>query len=384
VAAFFDGRRLMLARHLAGLRKNALADLIGRTPTAVAAYENGTKRPAPATVGQLALALGVEPSFFMAGPRDLDDVLGLPHFRSLRATTQRARDQAYAYGLMAFEVAASLERHVEFPARDLPSAPVPVEELGGNGPEQAARHLREHWQLSPGPAGPLVRLAESHGVLVVFSPMQAVSVDAYSFDTPNRPVIILNPAKQDYFRQRFDVAHELGHLIMHSDAEPGGRSVEDQANRFAAELLLPEGEITDHLPRRADWPALNRLKEQWGVSLQALLFRARRLGRMSDSTYRNSMTMFSAKGWRRREPGPMPAIEQPSLLPKAVELLGQAGFDGTALARECRAPHHLFTQITARTPGPGTYGEQVALVEADLPDDVVSILSAPSRHFVER
>src|SRR6202008_1087355 len=109
--------------------------------------------------------------------------------------------------------------------------------------------------------------------------------------------------KLDYFRQRFDLAHELGPLVMHGDAEPGSRIVEEQANRFAAELLMPAAELRDLLPRQADWLTRGRLKEQWNVSLQALLFRARRLGVMSEVTYRNAMATVSAKGWRRREPG---------------------------------------------------------------------------------
>ena len=61
VATFFDGSRLTLARHLAGLRSNALADLVDKTPTTKCCYESGRDRPAAATVAQLALALGVEP-----------------------------------------------------------------------------------------------------------------------------------------------------------------------------------------------------------------------------------------------------------------------------------------------------------------------------------
>lgn len=61
----FAGSRLTLARHLAGLRKSELADLIGKTPTAIGAYESQRKRPAAATVAQLCMALGVEPAFFL-------------------------------------------------------------------------------------------------------------------------------------------------------------------------------------------------------------------------------------------------------------------------------------------------------------------------------
>lgn len=351
IATLFDGGRLTLARNLAGLRKNALAAAIGKSPTAVAAYENGAKRPAATTVAELSLALQVDPGFFLARPGGTNTAGTPPHFRSLRSTTQLARDQAHAYGQLVVDVAAVIERHVEFPDRDLPAYPIAGEEPDHGAPEEAASCLRKDWNLPEGPVGHLIRLAETHGCLVVFTPPGTAKVDAYSFDTGQRPVVLLNPLKDDYFRQRFDVAHELGHLVMHLDAEPGGRVVENQANRFASELLMPADQIIDQLPARADWQLLQRLKQYWNVSLQALLFRARALGVMGEVTYRNAMISLSQKGWRRSEPGPKPVLEQPSLLPGAVELLHRdAGVRAVDLAEECGAPISLFTTITSRIP----------------------------------
>src|SRR5450631_1769395 len=96
VAAFFDGARLTMARHLAGLRKSDLASLISKSPTAVASWESGAKRPTAPTVAQLALGLSVDPGFFAARPEDVAAVSSSPHFRSLRSTSQLARDQAFA------------------------------------------------------------------------------------------------------------------------------------------------------------------------------------------------------------------------------------------------------------------------------------------------
>jgi Zn-dependent peptidase ImmA (M78 family) len=161
--------------------------------------------------------------------------------------------------------------------------------------------------------------------------------------------------KRDYYRQRFDLAHELGHLVMHADAEPGSRIVEEQAHRFASELLMPEEQIAPLLPSAMNasaWASLARLKEQWGVSQQALLFRARRLGVLGDVSYRNAMTTVSARGWRRNEPGQVKVLEQPSLLPRAVELLAAEGIDEQTLASECRAPLELFRAATSRAPLP--------------------------------
>jgi len=356
VAAFFDGARLTLARQLAGLRKSDLASLLDMSPTAVAAWESGAKRPTAVTVARLALSLGVDPGFFAMRPDDVAALSSTPHFRSLRATTQLARDQAFAYGQLAVDIATSLEKHVECPDPDVPSFPIPIDAAEPNAdPERAARHARQHWGITVGPAPHLVRLLENHGVLVVFSPPQAASVDAYSFDSRLRPVVVLNPVKHDYYRQRFDLAHELGHLVMHTDAEPGGRTVEDQANRFAAEFLMPAAEIGDELPttmNAAAWQALARAKERWGASIQALLYRARRLESLTEISYRNAMATLTSRGWRRSEPGLVTVLEQPSMLPRALELLAAEGISEYDLRDQCRVPAELFRTVTARQPRP--------------------------------
>lgn len=351
-AALFDGGRLTLARQLAGMRKSDLAHAIGKSPTSISAWESGSKRPTSATVAELSLGLGVDPGFFLVRG-EAPALTSTPHFRSLRSTTQIARDQATAYGQIAVDLTLAVERHVDFPEVTVPTFPVSEQALDGERPEDAAKYVRLDWAMSAGPVGHLVRLLENHGVLVVFSPSGAASVDAYSFEASSRPVIVLNPQKDDYYRQRFDVAHELGHLVMHRDAEPGGRIVEDQANRFAAEFLMPEEDISPLLPKsmnRNVWAQLGHLKEKYGVSMQALLFHARRLAVLSDVSYRNAMMTVSARGWRRSEPGLVNTVEQPSMLPRAVELLDGEGFTEADIFSQSRVPMEILRQVVSRVP----------------------------------
>ncbi|GAA1531420.1 XRE family transcriptional regulator [Nocardioides humi] len=353
-AALFDGSRLTLARQLAGLRKNELARIVDVTATAVAAWESGRSKPNPGNVANLSLGLGVDPGFFVARPVDQAAGTTTPHFRSLRSTSQMMRDQAHSYGQVAVEVAAALEVHAELPEIDVPRYPVSVEDPI-EAVDEAARHARKAWNMAPGRAPHLIRLLENHGVLVVFSPSASASLDAFSFDSTVRPVVILNPIKRDFYRQRFDVAHELGHLVMHADADPGSKIVEDQAHRFASEFLLPATDIEPELPKglnKGTWVRLSQLKEQWGVSMASLLYRAKVLGTLSDSSYRNAMVTMTQRGWRRAEPGLIASIEQPSLLPATVELLSSAGIDVDDIQTQCRVPVRLFETITSRAPGP--------------------------------
>ncbi|MGN6131168.1 MAG: helix-turn-helix domain-containing protein [Nocardioidaceae bacterium] len=333
------------------MRKSELANNIDRSPSAVTAWEAGAKQPTAANIAELAIGLKVDPWFFAVRGEDVTTINVAPHFRSLRSTSQLLRDQALAYGQIAVDVASAIEVHAEFPTPQVPE--FHVEPGDTVGPDCAARHVREAWDLDHGPAGHQVRLLETHGVLVVFSPPGAAAIDAYSFAAADRPTVVLNPIKKDYYRQRFDVAHELGHLVMHGEAEPGSKAIEEQAHRFASELLLPAEEVHDLLPTamgRSAWTTLFRLKEQWGVSVGALLFRARQLGRLSDVSYRNAMIRMSQQGWRRDEPGAIASIEQPSLMPRALELLDSVGITADELIAQCRIPSHLFEAVTSRTP----------------------------------
>jgi Zn-dependent peptidase ImmA (M78 family) len=167
----------------------------------------------------------------------------------------------------------------------------------------------------------MVRLLEAHGVVVVWLDHDTLGrVDAFCHPHGQRPIVLLNPAKQDKARGRFDAAHELGHLLLHHDTEPGSRMVEQQAHAFAAEFLTPADQIIDELPRRIDWVALHQLKRRWGVSLKALVVRAHTLGRFTTNSYQRALRQLAT--WGLPEPGSLGKPETPVILPRALALLG--------------------------------------------------------------
>jgi Zn-dependent peptidase ImmA (M78 family) len=166
----------------------------------------------------------------------------------------------------------------------------------------------------------------------------AVEVDAFSHWFPGRPMVLLNPRKADRARSRLDAAHELAHLLLHHDADPGSREIERQAQAFGSAFLTPAAEITDELPTRADWAQLVALKKRWGLSIAALLYRARELRVMRDSTYRNAMITLSSRGWRTDEPGDLGPPEEPNLFGQALTRLTQRGVRLNELAERCQLP----------------------------------------------
>jgi Zn-dependent peptidase ImmA (M78 family) len=139
---------------------------------------------------------------------------------------------------------------------------------------------------------------------------------------------------------------------MHHPDPQRARCLEDQANWFAAGFLLPAEEITDQLPVTADWDALAELKVTWGVSMAALLRRARTLGVMPEGAYVQALKTMSTRGWNRREPIRLPQAEMPVMFAQAVQLLNQSGTTVSQLADEVGLPLALVNEIVGASTDP--------------------------------
>lgn len=327
----FSRERLRLARLRAGLNLRELADRVGVSHAAISQYESGRARPGNAVLGQLAIACGVPPHFLTHSGRPVS-LAGLDgtHFRSLRSTTKQSRGQAWTWSEIVLDVADALERYVRLPTPDLPSHTL-AEDASRDDIREAAEHLRAHWNLPAGPVGHLVRHMEVHGIVVCRLPIADEGIDAYSQNSSDRPVVILGTTKDDAARSRFDAAHELGHLVCHPEADSSGRH-EKQAHTFAAELLMPEAAMRQALPRRFSLNSYARLKQEWGVSIQALLFRARTLEIISDAAYRRAVVDFNSTYGRRNEPFPLTRPDDPTLLANAAAVAEHNGITPAELA----------------------------------------------------
>lgn len=337
--AAFDPSRLRIARLAAGLRANQLADLVGVNSSAISQYEHGYTRPSPPTLAQLALALRV-PMRWFATTRPIGAVSESgAHFRSLRASSKQERGRAFAQAVIAWDLCRVLETKVRLPDVDIPSrspsAMADTEEL-----DNIAWEVRQAWGISDGPVANVVRLLEQHGVVVLRAQLETRRVNAFSYDFGTRSVVMLGDDSGDAARSRFDAAHELGHLVMHSDAEPGDGLFERQAHGFAAGFLLPARLVRAELPARFDLAHLSRLRQTWGTSIAALLYRARELGVMAETTYRRAVARMSAMGHRTDESafGDLGSHEEPVLLRRAIDLVERSGVDIDQLAEMVGLP----------------------------------------------
>lgn len=332
--ADFDGRRLSLARRLRRLQRTTLAGKTSVTAAAITQFERNTTRPTNAVLAELALALAMPGDFFRQGQPIEQVPASAAHFRSLRATPAIAREQALAFAEIALAVVDVIEQYVDLPALTEVAEPVDDEPTPDQISKIAAT-TRSRLGIEPGPIPHIVRLLEAHGIIVLrMCPDIDRRVDAFSTEAGHRPLVLLSPAKDDRARSRFDAAHELGHLVMHQDIEPGSKIIENQANQFGSEFLAPTAELEPDLPRKVDWDALLYAKKKWGISLAALVYRARAIGMWGEHAYRRANQHLAAQGFP--ESGPLGPPESPYLLGAAAELLSKAGTSTADLAAASR------------------------------------------------
>ena len=188
-------------------------------------------------------------------------------------------------------------RHTEewaFPALD------PDEVRGGAA--AVAQHVRQAWRLPRGPVRKLCNLLESVGAIIFLVGFESDQIDGTNLRTPGLPPMLFLNKNASGERHIFNMAHELGHLVMHFSASGGDE--EKEANDFAQEFLMPKEDIRHDL-RNFDLAAAVRLKPAWGVSMAALIERAFQLKLLKPDKRRRLYTQMNARGIRKQEPFPL-------------------------------------------------------------------------------
>ena len=317
--------RLTLARKRRGMTLVQLATAVGVSVRSLSAYENGGQRPSQDTLGRLAAELDVPAGFLGAG--DVDEIpVDAISFRALSKLTAGQRDAARSAGRIALMLAEWIEQRFHLPEPQVPSLPT-------LDPETAAEVVRARWGLGSAPLGNLVRLLEAHGVRVFSLAVDCAAVDAFSFVWRQTPYVLLNTGKSGE-RGRFDAAHELGHLVLHSEHRvPHGPDAEQEANRFAAAFLMPRASVLAQGLTNAGIDRILADKQIWRVAAMALTHRLHELGLLTDWGYRTACVDLSRRGFRTGEPGGIPR-ETSQLLEKVLRSLRSEGTTPAAVARD--------------------------------------------------
>lgn len=295
------GERIKRGRTAARLSLRELSERVGVSAQAISKYERGLDTPGSEVLIRLARALGVKTEYFL---RPVTVNLADPAYRKRTSLGKKTEMAMWA------RVQEKLERYLEveellFPA-GRPSFRVPagleekiesIQEV-----EKVAENLRQAWGLGLDPIENLVEVLEEHGILVV--PVEAAQGFDACLTMANDyiPVVVIN-AGYPGDRQRLSIAHELGHLVLKPASSVDG---EKAAFRFAGAFLMPSAKAHEELGRKRCRIApleLHLLKHKYGMSMQALLYRAMDLGILSQAAAAHYFRDFRARGWHRVEPG---------------------------------------------------------------------------------
>ena len=329
--------RFIRARKASGLSMQALADQVGLSANAIKKYEHGDAMPSSTNLLKLAKALNVRSEYFF---RPTKVELGDVEYRKRANTSMKSLNKIKS------DVLDQLERWYElldfFPDSAKPIAPFSLpndltscvshyEELDG-----IADRMREHWGLGLNPIKDMVDTFEQRGVMVILTSATGdPKFDGLAGNIQGQPLIVISGG-QSGDRQRFTLAHELGHLVLqgrlsaHIDEEKA-------CNRFAGAFLLPTSAAQQELGNKRtqlEFRELYMLKHEYGLSMGAIAIRAMQCRIISDGYYTQLMRQFSQNGWRTREPGEAYRSEHTFLFKQLVYRALSEEFLGEAKAAE--------------------------------------------------
>lgn len=335
-----NGERVRQAREMRALTQTALADKVGVSQPYIAQVESGYLQPSKEVLEAIALRTGFPPAFFRQ-ENSTTFPEGSLLFRARRSITATQRAQAHQYARTIFE-------GVERMAEKLDVVPVTLPR-SSEGPKAAAQDARAALGLAPDtPIPNLIRAVERGGVLVIALPVALEKRDAYSLwagDRGQKPVIVVaGDAPGD--RLRFSVAHELGHLLLHRKHGESEKEMDDEADRFASEFLLPEEPMRHELVPPITLTGLAQLKPRWKVSIQALIRRARDLEIITARQYKYLFQKLSKLGWRKQEPANLAVpVEKPRAIRQMAELLYGKPIDSRRLAEDTKLTEQFVKEV---------------------------------------
>ncbi|MFC3230361.1 helix-turn-helix domain-containing protein [Marinibaculum pumilum] len=314
------GQRLKVARSAVGLSLRDLEKKINSrvTAQAIGKYERNESMPSSGVLIALADALGVTEDYLLGEQTmALDGV----EFRKKSLASKKEEAQLEARALHLLERYLLIEEMLNIsPEWDRPrGAPFPIVNDTGEA-ERAARSVRDAWDLGMDPIPNLVELFEERGLKVLSVELTNIDGLTATVRRPGKaplPVIAVNKTAWSE-RKRFTLAHELGHMVL---AVAHGLDEERACNRFAGALLMPAEALWAEVGKHRTSISLGelaRLKELFGVSLQAIAYRCKDLGIFDQATLTRLFKIFTQRGWRRppfEEIGALdPKLEEPRRL----------------------------------------------------------------------
>ena len=290
------GERLKALRVSLGMSLRNLSEKLKITAQTLSNYERGATMPQSPVIIALAKELKVKAEYFFRPVTVSIEGLDFRKKNSFLIKEQNSliagiRDWLERYK----QVEALFPDQISFA---LPEAKAvsEIKEI-----ENIAANLRYKWQLGLAPIENMTSLLEENHIRVYFIKAKD-SFDACTFWSDGRPCIVVRDDMPGD-RLRFNLAHELGHLLIKCPEEGDKRTREKPAMRFASAFLAPAESAIRELGQKRKKLSLNELhilKMKYGLSMSAWVFRAKDLGIISESAARG--LFFVLKKYGKQEP----------------------------------------------------------------------------------
>lgn len=322
---------LKLVRYFYRMSLQDVADQLGISRQYLHKFETGQSIPDNEMLLNIADIYNVKADFFSQDKATVQE--DQVHFRKLQRSKEIDKQSLISTAEYVDRLLTKVEKRlngkVTLPAFDLPKLdgfdidkPLDIERI--------AEHCRKEWDLGLGPISNMTRLCENLGIVVISYDQHGENsdIDALSV-TLKRPIIVRSSSKQSACRLRFDLAHELAHLLFHDGIITGCRKTESQANHFAGAFLLPRAIMIKYFPSifsngRFRWDNMSEFKKQFKVSKAATLYRAKQLSLLTESQYRTGIIYLKNKGESKQESEDnLIELEKPELLESCFTYLAE-------------------------------------------------------------
>lgn len=308
------GENIKLRREVLRISLRDLAGQIGVSHTTIDKFEKNKLVPDSQRLIKLSTILQIPIATMLRPPSQQIQLTRL----AFRSKKMRKRDEKQ----ISAETKEWLERYLQIEKlsgtqRDfeMPKG-FPKKIRSFEDAEKAARNLRKVWDLGTAPIENLTNLLEDKGIKIGII-KGITKFDALYTNCDNHPVIVIKEGLPKT-RQRFSLAHELGHCLLKVE---GDIDEEKVMHRFAGALLVVAEKVVFELDKTRHKLAVKELlllKEKYGLSMGAWLFRAKDLGIISDEFFIGMRKFFSIKGWHKKEPHDDLVGEEPIFMTRLV------------------------------------------------------------------
>lgn len=330
----FNHHMLTLAREARALTQVELSERLELGQGTLSKYEAGILVPPDEVIDSFGDALGFPTSFF----HEQGTPYGMPpfHYRRRKKLSAKLLGRIVAeMNIRRIHVKKLLQSFDWKTNGFIPE--IDRDEYRGRGkayltPEDAARVVREAWMVPRGPVDNVINLLEMKGGVVIHCDFGTDLIDAMSQRIDGMPVLFFVNVNAPADRVRFTLAHELGHMVLHTVTVKADDEMEDEADAFAGAFLLPADDIRPQL-RRFELRQLANMKRYWKVSMAAIAVRAERLKLITPYQSKTFWIEMSRLGYKKHEPNE-PAKEHPKLLRQMVAFhLNKLGYSVAELAK---------------------------------------------------